>query len=394
MAKKNKSKKKSLNSTEYPFGLYKTLEAKKLQMGYGDIVIPENDFIIMPHNLPIQKKLIATIEEKFTTDIHNVDLNDKSVLVMRYGGIGDIISSLFGIAELKRKYPRVTIGYLCSPSYAPILTQFRNLIDGTANVIVSYNNIKDFKYFVLLDDVVESDPRNQTMSIQDLYAEHLGIKIQDDTLEHIQSISSLTNPKGFPRRGIGIQYTSNAPIRNYDIDNICNVINRLVEIYPGKHIYLLGRANDYVPAQYIQSKTEGRVFVNGCGGQELSLIQEMELVSELEVVLAPDSAMLHIAGVCNTPMVGLFGPFPSKLRISKYNNAIGIDGQASCSPCFRHFPQNWCKYNSGSCMCLNSITPETIVDAIGNFITPSPIVVEGESQLITPISIDSTSMSE
>lgn len=371
MGKKNRKKKhsESLSNTNFPIGIYRTLESKKVQMGYGEVVIPENDFLIMQHNFPVKKKLVATIEEKFNTSIDGVDLNNKSVLVMRYGGIGDIIATLFGLTELRRIYPNIEIGYLCSPSYSSILSNFNGLVNGTANVVVSYNHVKRFKYFVYLDEVIENDPLATEIPIQDLYAKHLGVPtLKADTLDHLVAKSNLQTPSFYPRQGIGIQYVSNAPIRNYNIDTLCDLINKLADKYPNKHIHLLGRADDFIPTQYIMSKTDGRVIVNGCGNPKMDLQQTMELVSALEVVIAPDSSMLHVAGICKTPMVGLFGPFPSKLRISRYKNAIGIDGNAECSPCFRHFPLHWCKFNSGEGLCVNNIDTDLIIKNASKFL--------------------------
>jgi len=37
-----------------------------------------------------------------------------------------------------------------------------------------------------------------------------------------------------------------------------------------------------------------------------------------------------MAGGLGIPLIGLFGAFPSQLRLSHYDNAIGIDANTSC----------------------------------------------------------------
>jgi ADP-heptose:LPS heptosyltransferase len=74
-----------------------------------------------------------------------------------------------------------------------------------------------------------------------------------------------------------------------------------------------------------------------------SLAQAVALIGELDLVIGPDSSMLHVAAAHRVPLIGLYGPFPSDLRLRYYKNAIGIDSVTLCEfargkykSCFEH----------------------------------------------------------
>jgi len=207
--------------------------------------------------------------------------------------------------------------------------------------------------------------------MHDVYADIFDVKVDAITTDLVTSCNMAIGNN--PRKGVGIQYKSSSAIRDYDIDKLCDVINRVNDEL-GEPVYLLGQPNDYLSVNYIQSKTQGRVITNGCGQQELSLIQSMNLISQLKLVIAPDSAMIHMAGVCDTPSIGLYGPFHSDTRMAYYKDAVGINGAAICSPCNRHFPVEFCKHNMVSCLGLNNIPVDLIMEQVYKTIEkPLPI---------------------
>lgn len=369
MGKKKKRNKKlpsqqdALNTpTKHAIGLYECQEDKQIQFPYGKVNFQKGMRMIMPHHLQIAKKYIAPIESLYNEYKEDTNLNDKKLLIHRYGGIGDLLCILPSIYELKKKYPRAEIAIMCSYTYMPIFYAFPDIINGGVNNIVIYDSIKQFDYFVSLESVVEKceDPMKH---IHDIYAEPLFINVDQTSVSNVVKSNKMLSSE-IDRQGIGIQYSSNAFIRDYNIDNFCALINMIANKYPNEHIHLIGPPNDYLNANYIQSLTDGAVFVNGCGRQEMQLNETFEMVSTLKLVIAPDSSMVHCAGFCDTPVIGLYGPFPSNARISRYKNAIGIDGKTDCSPCSRHSPLNWCKWNSGQGICVNAISPDTIMESV------------------------------
>jgi len=366
---KNKNKfqqnKKKDGVTIHSYAFFRALETIQLSKDFDSIVIVKGDAVLLPINLykPGSFSFISTLENTLNPLTPTVNLHNKKLLIIRYGGMGDILASLFAISELKEKYPTLKVGYLTSSKNIQILKIFPNLIDYISQPIVKLESLKQFDYISSLDNTIENDPDSQLISLHDIYAKHLFTNITKDTIINVFKNNMLFNQKQQPI-GIGIQYRSSAIIRNYDIDKMSNLIGMISNMFPSEPIFLLGPPNDYLFIEYILSRNSGNIIPNGCGFRELDILKIVETINNLKAVIGIDSAMLHIAGVCNIPTVGLFGPFPSNLRLKYYNNSIGIDGKTSCSPCFRHNPQAFCKFNNGQGECLNSISPDLILKTI------------------------------
>jgi ADP-heptose:LPS heptosyltransferase len=371
MSKKQKQKQKlqniavKKNVIKQPYAFFKVNETAQLSSEFNKLIIIKGDDVLAPVNY-FKESLFSfrcSLEKILNPLTANINLNNKKLLIIRYGGIGDVISSMFAIAELKNKYPTVKIGYLTNFKNLDILRIFPNLIDYVSQPIAKLETIRRFDYVVCLDNVIELDDESTNAPIQDIYAKHLFSNITLNSLDMVFN-NNIINQKTISK-GIGIQYITNSVIRNYNIDNIICLINLLTAKFPNEPICLLGPPNDYLNVEYILSKINSQnIIVNGCGSKELNILETIKLVNTLKLVIGPDSSMLHIAGICNVPAIGLFGSFPSDLRMSYYNKMIGIDGKSDCSPCFRHNPQAFCKLNNGQGVCLNSISPQLIIDNI------------------------------
>lgn len=374
-----KSKKQLVSrqeTTKYRYAIFKALKSIQLGEDFGNMVVPRGENVLMPISLEAgERKFITPLEKMLKPISSSSKVKNRNVLVIRYGGIGDVLASLYAIAELKAKFGgSVKVGYVTSLNNIPLLQCFPKLIDIVMGPVASSKAISQFNYIAYLDDTIEEDPRASEIPMHDVYAKQFGVRVNSDTTKLVSAMNmALSNQ---PRKGIGIQYKSNAIIRDYDIEKVIELINVLNKKYK-KPIYLLGPPDDYKFVNYIQTKTEGQVIPNGCGlTNKLQLHQTMHLISQLELVIAPDSSMLHIAGVCETPCIGLFGPFPSKLRLPYYKQAIGIDGRTHCSPCFRHFPVDFCRFNNASGMCVNSIPVDLILEQVDKFISKEEIPMQ------------------
>jgi hypothetical protein len=72
--------------------------------------------------------------------------------------------------------------------------------------------------------------------------------------------------------------------------------------------------------------------------------------------------MIQVAGALGTPLVGLYGPFPSEVRMKYFKNAIGLDPSAVCTPCFKHDFRGCIKGFPSPCFTL--ITVEDVLQAV------------------------------
>lgn len=139
------------------------------------------------------------------------------------------------------------------------------------------------------------------------------------------------------------------------------VIGILVKEYPQSHIFLFGRG-----------KNESRYFTEWCTeipqciavyGHASSMIQELAIMSHLNVMVSMDSANMHLASLVATPVVSIWGathPYAGFLGYGQSaENIVQLD--LPCRPC-SVFGQKACY--RGDYACINNIPPESITKKI------------------------------
>jgi ADP-heptose:LPS heptosyltransferase len=84
-----------------------------------------------------------------------------------------------------------------------------------------------------------------------------------------------------------------------------------------------------------------------------------------KLVIAPDSAWVYIAESLGVPVIALYSPFSSKLRLTGLNvyaiDVEGRDGKPSCYNCCTHTPAPCLRSKDGWSPCLKAIRPELVV---------------------------------
>ena len=108
------------------------------------------------------------------------------------------------------------------------------------------------------------------------------------------------------------------------------------------------------------------IYITGkLGKHSYSIVKDLRtaiiVASMMNYFIAPDSMFIHIAGAFRIPTIGLYGPFPSALRMKYFTRSIGIDAKTNCSPCFKHSHHPCDKGDPSPCMAM--IQPKHILEA-------------------------------
>jgi hypothetical protein len=123
---------------------------------------------------------------------------------------------------------------------------------------------------------------------------------------------------------------SSAPLRNPPRGYIKQIVDTISK-EPNTKVLLIGAAESRPLASFYKGTAENVIIAT-----DYTVRQSLTLVNRYDMVVGPDSFLLHAAGALRKPMVGLYGPFPSALRIAYFENAIGLEAKVPCSPCFLH----------------------------------------------------------
>jgi hypothetical protein len=107
----------------------------------------------------------------------------------------------------------------------------------------------------------------------------------------------------------------------------------------------------------------------------------LALASTLDALIAPDSSILHLAGINRVPCLGLFGPTDGQVRSVMYSTVTPFDlrDRFPCMPCWRH-QMTPCRYSdSFESSCMQQLSVIDIVRALDRLLrdaAASKVVLE------------------
>jgi ADP-heptose:LPS heptosyltransferase len=100
--------------------------------------------------------------------------------------------------------------------------------------------------------------------------------------------------------------------------------------------------------------------------QAKTFAQSAGVLAQCDVVLAPDSAIAHLAGALKLPTVALYGSFPWQARTAYAPTIRALQVSMACAPCYWHgrgsaFPSHGPCARTGRCEVLAQIEPQRVV---------------------------------
>lgn len=100
------------------------------------------------------------------------------------------------------------------------------------------------------------------------------------------------------------------------------------------------------------------VTVTDCLGK-LALGEVVSVCNTCDAVVSNDTGPLHLAGLSETCLVGLFGPTNPSVLLPRRNFSVGLWGGEgfACRPCFDGVDFAPCQFNG----CMHQITPERVL---------------------------------
>ena len=269
------------------------------------------------------------------------DLSNKSLISIREGGAGDLLFKTPVFRYLKNKYPSCKIGLSCSPIYHSLF-KYNPDVNDLYTHILSFEEFSKYTYFSTFEGVIEQSREAEFTNAYDLYAQKYGInpslldktpiltvpQITIDYWNHV--LGELPSSKK-----IGFQWRASSPVRTLPFVLSASIIKRLCG--SGYTVFILDaiyRKNDV--AQFIQDNNLVSVIDTSKFSDNYERMAG--IISLMDMFVGPDSSGTHIAAALGKPIVGLYGPFRSELRLKYYKNSVGIDCllQKCGRGCFLH----------------------------------------------------------
>lgn len=124
----------------------------------------------------------------------------------------------------------------------------------------------------------------------------------------------------------------------------------------GYIIYVMGGPGEEELAQQVADGIPGAVSLAG----KTKVIESAQLIARAALVLGNDSASAHLAAVCETPLIALFGPTVLKFGYRPWSAQSYVVERDSlrCRPCGKH---GHAQCPIGTHECMKAIPPEDVV---------------------------------
>jgi len=146
--------------------------------------------------------------------------------------------------------------------------------------------------------------------------------------------------------------------KQWKADGFAALSDALIEKHK-KKIVFVGDQSDAEVAAEVKKKMKNPV-INLCG--KTTLLQLAELMRHSSVVVANDSAIMHLASYLDVPTAAIFGPTdPKKYGPWSTKNVI-IKRDLFCSPC----EKSGCAYNHE---CMGYIHPEAVLKEVSGILS-------------------------
>jgi ADP-heptose:LPS heptosyltransferase len=275
------------------------------------------------------------------------DLTNKTILFWRTGGIGDLLFIKPMIVYIKKKFENCTVLFACGPQYQPMVENW-DCIDKLIDLPFTVSYLWKSDYHALFEGVIERCKEAHTINCYRLFAKWLGLEIPDAELipkqtpkeEKVDYCRNILKEWGLDEKSfIVVQPRASSPIRTPSPEFWKKVVDKIAE----KHKVVISDSpkQNEMMEQFIKTLDKKDSVYNFCNFSK-AIDDTIALTSLSKGVVATDTALNHIAISLGIKAFGIFGPFPSYVRLDTYPKDLcdSIEAKIGCSPCYLHGHKN------------------------------------------------------
>lgn len=287
----------------------------------------------------------------------------KKLLVIRYGGIGDILWTLPAIKELKDRYD-VKVRFACFEKDRELFYE-SDLVDEV--ITTHYPTVKDVEwadYVLDFFDTVEGVGTDEAKVKNpiDISAAITGYKLKEKVYKIKVSIAEERKAKSKlamhgVKKGdkvIGFPLTASSPHRTWYKQP--ELIKMLLEYDKTIKIVLLGKENvDLLVSKIKEAKSDRIIDLTN----KTSLREYIAMLNECNVIMSNDSSAVHLSAGLGKNVVAVYSTVPAHTRVSNYPTAVGLEVKMSCAPCYK-LSENCPNAES----CLSTINVEEVFNEV------------------------------
>ena len=243
-------------------------------------------------------------------------------ITRKQGGIGDVLMTLPTVKAITKKYS-ATVTYGTDLDYMD--GSLGEVLKGIPYIknIIPFRSINEDNYHVVLDLTCPCVAHEKQGAIPihriDLFARYAGIFLEDKTIDYIVTPEERCWAKEF----IQSRYLDRTPLvfvqpcsSSLHRDCPAPVVKKVIEGLLIKGLKIL-----FTRSGYDSTKTDWN-YAGGFPLKDYTIRQVAALMEQCQLVICPDSVMLHLASALHLPTLTLFGPTDPRARINYHPEAV------------------------------------------------------------------------
>lgn len=298
-------------------------------------------------------------------------LEDKTIVVFRTGGIGDLLFIQPNLNYLKEKYPSCHIKFACGPQYQAMVQEW-DCIDELLDLPFHIKHLKESDYHILFEGVIERCQQAHVDNAYNLFSKWIGLDLPDELLlprqepnqEKLEDCKKVIDDWGLLDKGFVLaQVRASSPIRTPRHEFWLELFDMITD--RGIHVVLTDTPRQEDPINELIKMARNQNMIYNFAPHSKDLGYSIALTKLCTLTFTTDSAFGHIAASLDKPSYGIYGPFPGYIRLKTYPKADWIDTTRFCGPCFLHghtpCPQAG---SDGYSPCYDELDKTKIVDDI------------------------------
>jgi heptosyltransferase-2 len=289
-------------------------------------------------------------------------------IIRSLGGIGDVLMTTPMVRALKAQWPEGHLTYATDFAYMDGALRDVLLHNPYIDKLEQFQVAKSKEYDLKVDvtsvclGTEKSGMKNVPNRI-DLFAQHVGVPLSKSGYLPTYIVSDKEKHwakeklSRYPQRGssglrVGIQVRSSTVSRSWPLDRVRDLAINLshdlgIQVVIFDSSYGSGPQEDWNISGIVSFK-------------DYKIRDVAALINEMDLMITPDSGLMHIAGALNKKIVSIWAGTDPASRINHYPNAVAIARtDYTCFPCW-YSPTACAK----SYLCLKSITVEEVEEEV------------------------------
>ena len=364
---------KIVSSVEGKMQLSRQMSKSGISVVYTDKNIPKNSTTISFLSEKEEVKINPSISQQATMYSAIIPKGVTNIVIERdRTGLGDTISILSAIQQMRIDYPSVHITYRAWKPYLELLKNHPDIDVLEDCLTVERKEIEDKSSEVFIDlsspcpaGVYESSTQSQTnKSRNEIFTNACGLRWRNE-----RPILHLTEDE----QKFGLDYVFS---KTDQTKSTIGLVLRSAE--PWKDWpYVEEFSEQYLDKYNILTIDKTMMMdIDGVINLALEGFSLREMISTLpymDCVLSPDTGIMHICDALDVPCLSLFGSMIGSFYKTKYDNSLSVI-QGKCihdkPPCFYEVCEGKANYQP----CMSSIKPEFVESQIRSIINSGSII--------------------